>query len=199
MRTPNSKCCICGKLLYRRPCELKKVRYVACIEHRAEAQRLVDITEAQKIALEKGRQKGTNHLTGISKSKESNRKRSDSHKRWCKENPDKVKERAKKIRGQKHYNWKGGASRLNISIRQLTENRKWMENVKKRDTKCVCCGSTDTLESHHIIPLELLISKNGIKNREQARLCHDLWKLENGITVCQKCHYKIHGRKYANK
>lgn len=194
MRTPNCKCVICGKPLYRRPSELAKVRWVACLEHRDEAKRLFGVTEAQKNALGLGREKGTNHLNGIPKSEESNKKRSISIKQKLEQFPEIAIERGKKIRGESHYRWNGGSSRLNVSIRTMNENRKWMDAIKARDKTCVRCGSTENLESHHIVPLAELIEKFGIKNREDARDCDALWGLTNGITLCRKCHYEEHGR-----
>ena len=194
MRTPNCKCVICGKPLYRRPSELAKVRWVACLEHRDEAKRLFGVTEAQKNALNLGREKGTNHLNGIPKSEESNKKRSISIKQKLEQFPEIAIERGKKIRGENHYRWNGGSSRLNVSIRRMNENRKWMDAIKARDKACVRCGSTENLESHHIVPLAELIEKFGIKNREDARNCDALWGLTNGITLCRKCHYKERGR-----
>jgi 5-methylcytosine-specific restriction endonuclease McrA len=196
VRTPNAKCIICEKPLYRRPNELARVRHVACIEHRGQAQKKTGLTKAQQAALAIGRKPGTNHRTGYKHREESKRKASASHKAWCKANPDRLKTRGDKTRGENHYNWKGGSSRLNVAIRRLTENRKWMDAVKARDGKCLSCGSVEELESHHIIPLAVLINTYGITNREQARNCKELWDLKNGMTVCARCHYKTHGRKY---
>ena len=198
MRTPNSKCIICGKPLYRRPSELRKVRYVACYEHREEAKRLFPLTEAQEKSLDLGHEKGTNHLNGIPKSEESKRKRSIAIRRRFTEHPEILIERGKKTRGENHYNWRGGVSRLNSSIRRLTENRKWADAVKERDGKCVNCGSIEILESHHIIPLAQLVEMNGVTDRDMARNTPELWNIENGITLCQPCHYKVHGRTYAD-
>lgn len=196
MRTPNSECLICKKPLYRRKFELAKVRYVACMEHRVEARNRYPQTEKQKEALKLGRTKGDNHLTGIPKSEASNRKRSESHKKWAKENPEKLKARSEKTRGEKHYRWNGGISKLNLSIRRMTENRKWMDAIKARDKKCTECGSEKNLESHHIKPLKELIEKYKIKNRDDARKCKALWDLKNGKTLCRKCHYKLDNRTY---
>ena len=197
MRTLNCKCIICDKPLYRRPFELKKVRYVACMEHRVEAQKLYPLTEKQKEALSLGREKGTNHLEGIPKSKESNEKRSIAHKKWCAENSDKVVARGKKIRGKNHYLWKGGSSKINQSVRLMTENRKWMDIIKERDGCCQKCGSTENLESHHIIPLSQLIEKYGISSRDDAyKHKNKLWDINNGITLCSECHCDEHGRAY---
>ena len=198
MRTPNCECCICGKPLYRRPFELAKVRHVACMAHRGLAQAQSGLTEAQRAGLALGPTPGTNHRTGYVHREESKRKSSDAHKAWCAANPDKVKARGEKTRGENHYKWNGGTSRLNAAIRRLTENRKWMEAVKERDGKCIVCSSVDNLESHHITPLADLVQAHGIINRDQARDCSALWDLGNGMTVCRPCHYKIHGRTYAD-
>ena len=195
MRTPNTNCVICEKPLYRRPFELKKVRYVACMKHRYEAQRLHGQTEAQIEALKLGRL--DNHLTGIPKSEASKRKRSETARRTFTEHPEIAAERGVKIRGENHYLWNGGISKLNDSIRRMTENRKWMDAIKERDKVCVKCGSAEVLESHHLVPLAELLEMNGIESRDDARAKADiLWNLDNGITLCQKCHYKEHGRSY---
>lgn len=196
MRTPNAECCVCGKPLYRRPNELAKVRHVSCLEHRNEAQGKAGLTESQLVALSMGRRPGTNNRTGYKHREESKRKASESHRRWCAENPDKVKARGDKTRGQRHYNWKGGSSRLNSAIRRLTENRNWMDAIKGRDGECLVCGGVENLEAHHIVPLAVLVGVHGITNRDAARECSALWDLANGMTVCSRCHYKIHGRRY---
>ena len=196
MRTPNTTCVICSKPLYRRPFELKKTRHSACMRHRAEAQRREGLTRKQLHALSLGREKGTNHRTGYSHKEESKRKISFGCKLWWVTHPKELKARGIKIRGKKHYSWKGGSSKLNFSIRALTENRKWMDSVKARDRKCKTCGSRRDLESHHKIELAILIKRYRIKNREQARKCKKLWNLRNGKTLCRKYHYKLHGRHY---
>ncbi len=194
-RTPNAKCIVCQKPLYRRPGELARVRHVACMEHRAEAQKLSGITEAQWRGLSLGREKGTNHRAGYKHKESSKQKASASHLQWCAKHPDEVAARGEKTRAELHYNWKGGSARLNVSIRQMDESRRWAEAVRARDGTCAC-GSVQDLESHHVTPLALLIARNRIKNREDARACPALWDLSNGVTVCKKCHYKIHGRHY---
>jgi 5-methylcytosine-specific restriction endonuclease McrA len=168
------------------------------MEHRGLAQAKSGLTEAQRAGLALGSVPGTNHRTGYSHSEESKRKASETHKAWCAANPDKVKARGEKMRGDKHYGWNGGVSRLNIAIRQLTENRKWMDAVKQRDNRCLVCGSIENLESHHITPLAYLVQAYAITSREQARDCQALWDLSNGMTVCRSCHYIIHERTYAD-
>jgi hypothetical protein len=172
------------------------VRHVACITHRAEAQKLSGITEAQQAGLSLGSVKGTNHRAGYTHRDESRRKASESHKAWCAENPERVAARSEKLRGEAHYQWKGGCSKLNTSIRQMTENRRWMDAVKARDRCCKRCGSDELLEAHHRVELATLIERLGIKSRDDARNhAAALWDLSNGETLCQSCHYGEHGRK----
>ena len=54
----------------------------------------------------------------------------------------------------------------------------WAERIKKRDGKCLYCGSNEMLEAHHIMPF----SENYGKRLD----------LDNGITLCKKCHNKKH-------
>lgn len=196
MRTPNCKCCICQKPMYRRPNELERYRHVACIEHRAEAQRKEGQTKKQIAALKLGRTKGKNHLVGVPKSEESKRKRAKAMKLWCANNPDKIKTRSEKTRGSNHYNWKGGTSSLNAAIRRMTEYRNWSRDVRERDGKCVRCDSTMNLDSHHTIPFAELLDEYNITSVENARHCAQLWHIDIGETLCGKCHAKEHGKEY---
>jgi len=199
MRTPNTECVICSKPLYRRPSDRARSRYSACSKHRGEALLKAGLTESQFASLSLGRKPGTNNRTGYKHSEETKRKTSESHKAWCNANPDKVKARGSKTRGDNHYKWKGGSTGINLSIRRMNENRKWMDAVKKRDGKCRSCGSKENLESHHVTPMQVLIEINKITSRGEARECAALWDVSNGITLCRKCHYKLHGRKYEDR
>jgi hypothetical protein len=160
MRTPNCNCVLCDKPLYRRPHEFGNCRYFACMKCRAEAQSVFGVTEAQRKGLSLGTQKGTNFRTGYSHSEESKQKIGESNKRFWKNNPEKAKERGAHLRAEKNVNWRGGITDLNKSIRQMTENRKWMDAVKERDNHmCTRCDSDTNLESHHKQPLSSLIEK----------------------------------------
>lgn len=198
MRTPNTECVICGKPLYRRPKELAKIRYAACLEHRNEAQTRTGLTEAQQVSLMLGRRPGTNNRKGYKHREESKRKISVSHKVWCAANPDKIKARGAKTRGANHYNWKGGISKISCSIRLMTEYRKWANEVVRRDGKCRKCGSEIDLEAHHITPFADIIAAHNIATRQQARECKELWDLNNGIAMCEQCHAEHHGRRYSS-
>lgn len=197
MRTPNTQCHVCAKPLYRRPFELAKIRYVACLEHREVVKKTIEPTEAQKIGLAQGRRAGkVSKLIGTKRTDECKQAISAAHKKWCSENPDRVISRGKKIRGENHYNWKGGADRINAAIRRLTEHGRWIREVKYRDGKCCKCGSVFDLEAHHIKPVEQIIKENQFSSVQDLRDCAELWDLKNGETLCRKCHYETHGKKY---
>ena len=102
MRTPNTKCIICGKPLYRRPNELIKFNFSCCKGCRGEAYKKYPNKESIKN-LELGREKGTNHLKGIPKSETHKKNIKNIMIKWCKDNYDSVIERGKKMRGENHY------------------------------------------------------------------------------------------------
>ena len=192
MRTPNTQCEICQKPLYRRPSDLAKYQAVCCAGCRSALYKKRE--PSPNLIL--GREKGTNHLDGIPKSESHKNKIKNKITEWCKDNPEMVKERGAKISGENHYLWNGGIAVLNQSIRQMTENRNWQMAVKKRDGKCLDCGSESNLEAHHVTPVKAILETNNITNRSEARKCVELWDLKNGITLCRKCHYKLENRTY---
>jgi hypothetical protein len=126
---------------------------------------------------------------------ESRARSSESLKRFWAAHPERAAERGAKLRGENHYRWKGGSSRLNTSIRAMTENRRWMDAVKARDGRCVRCGSVEGLETHHVRSLADLVADLGITCRDDARAqAGALWDISNGETLCAGCHYVEHGR-----
>ena len=64
------------------------------------------------------------------------------------------------------------------------EYRMWRKAVIERDGECVVCGSAENLVAHHIKPFA-----------EYPELRLDL---NNGVTMCSKCHNKLHGLEKKN-
>jgi len=67
----------------------------------------------------------------------------------------------------------------------------WRSDIFTRDNfTCQYCGKRGgKLEAHHIKPFVKIIEENDIKTFRQALKCEELWNLNNGITLCIKCHY----------
>lgn len=83
-------------------------------------------------------------------------------------------------RGERGYWWKGGINKENNKIRNGIEIRLWREAVFARDnwTCQECSKRGETLNAHHIFSF-----KDYLKLRTS---------IENGITLCLKCHKKVH-------
>ncbi|MFZ2152188.1 MAG: HNH endonuclease signature motif containing protein [Minisyncoccia bacterium] len=93
------------------------------------------------------------------------------------------------IRGDKNKNWKGGRTSLRATTRTLAKYLHWRTNIFQRDGyKCVLCGSSGKLHSHHIKPFSLILEENNIVTVDQARDCYELWETSNGQTLCIPCH-----------
>jgi hypothetical protein len=85
-----------------------------------------------------------------------------------------------RTRGKDHWNWKGGATPKNIMIRMSTANKNWRKAVFSRDNyTCQECGKRGVkINAHHIKPFAVY---------PELRFL-----VENGITLCKKCHIELH-------
>lgn len=92
--------------------------------------------------------------------------------------------------GKKHYNWKGGISKVAKLLWQIYEYQKWRSKVFERDKwTCQTCGKRgNNLEAHHIKELYKIMKEYNITTLEQARNCQELWNINNGVTLCEDCH-----------
>lgn len=113
-------------------------------------------------------------------SKESRKKQSNSIKIWCKNNPDKIKERVDKNRGINHYLYKEDRTSIKCQDRRNNPNYKiWRRSCLERDKyKCMVCGKKfskdNQLVVHHIF---------GYAEYPELR-----YNVNNGITLCQEHH-----------
>lgn len=99
-----------------------------------------------------------------------------------------------KLAGPNNRKWRGGITELNNKIRTCTKYTEWRAKVFDRDGyKCKRCGSDKggDLIAHHIKPYRKITKQYSITTFEEALACYELWDIDNGITVCEKCHIEI--------
>lgn len=107
--------------------------------------------------------------------------------------------------GKKHHSWKGGYKSIYDRFRDLTSYWNWRNAVLKRDeSKCQNCNSTNTLEVHHKITIKMLIDSYCSTNKilPEDFTNKDLnnkyfYDIDNGLTLCKECHkehHRLHGR-----
>jgi len=83
-------------------------------------------------------------------------------------------------------------------IRDVTRSKTWRLSVFERDNFLCQMPDCDKIErvlnAHHIKQKITIIQENNIKTLEQALQCKELWDINNGICLCQKCHRSIRGK-----
>ena len=83
------------------------------------------------------------------------------------------------IKGENHWNYQGGITKINFKIRNSLEYKLWRESVFKRDNfTCIWCGNNKSgnLNADHIKPFALY---------PELRFA-----IDNGRTLCVECHKK---------
>lgn len=92
--------------------------------------------------------------------------------------------------GNKSPAWKGGLTPLGSLIRTNFEYRQWRSDVFTRDNfTCQECDIRgDYLHAHHIKSFSSILQFYEITTIEEALKCAELWNINNGITLCKKCH-----------
>lgn len=95
------------------------------------------------------------------------------------------------LKGERNWNWKGGITPLINKIRKLEQYKTWTLEVFRRDQfSCQDCQDKTggNLVAHHLTSFSYLIQQNSITTVERAQECEVLWEIENGVTLCRKCH-----------
>lgn len=86
------------------------------------------------------------------------------------------------LKGDKHWNWKGGATPINAALRHQYEYTEWRKSVYERDNwTCQECGihcKPKNITAHHIKSFH-----------DYPELRYDI---DNGITYCRSCHASLH-------
>ena len=84
---------------------------------------------------------------------------------------------------KKHYDIVGRKSKVNELLRKSMDYINWRKAVFARDNyKCQRCGNNHDLHPHH--------------KKEFAKYPELRFDIENGETLCESCHGKIHGIDY---
>src|SRR3990167_640559 len=94
-------------------------------------------------------------------------------------------------RGEKSYSWRGGTTPLVRLIRRCFKNRQWRSDVFERDDyTCVLCGKRGGwIEAdHYPKTFSMIFHENKITSLEMALECEEFWNINNGRTLCRKCH-----------
>jgi len=159
-------CAWCGKEIYRKQSLLKRAKIYACSKSCS-----TKYTHTGKSTWNKGKKL---HYPVWNKGKN---------------NPLIAKE--------KHHNWKGGVTPLLAEIRNCKEYRAWRSFIFKRDNfTCQICGQRKgNIEAdHYPIQFSKVFYENNILSLSEAVRCKELWDVDNGRTLCKKCH-KQYGKK----
>jgi len=105
------------------------------------------------------------------------------------------------LRGKNNPNWRGGIYPLVKRLRNCPVYKAWRTAVFKRDNyTCRRCNKRGViLNAHHhkkrwSILVKEAIKQNPCMNPYDACICYaPLWRLSNGITLCEICHNKTKG------
>ena len=118
------------------------------------------------------------------------RKHTDKARKNMSEAQKRIGKRPPIHRGKESHLWRGGVTPLNAAIRGCLQYKAWTRSILIKDKfTCVDCGQIGgKLQSHHIKLFSKILRENNIKTLEQALACEELWDINNGRTVCIKCH-----------
>lgn len=105
------------------------------------------------------------------------------------------------ISGKNNPNWRGGISSLNSTIRRSEKYKKWRSEVFERDNyTCIICKQIGRkLNCDHIKPFSIIVKESNIKTLQNAINCKELWNINNGRTLCIKCHTETNTYKTKSK
>jgi len=112
-------------------------------------------------------------------------------KKLSEETKRKMSKAMKGKTGKDSRNWKGGITPIYYQIRNCLKYRQWRLDVFARDDfTCHNCGDNKggNLEAHHIKEFAIIIKEYNIKTLKEALDCEELWNINNGMTLCKKCH-----------
>ena len=118
----------------------------------------------------------------------------------------------KHLKGNKNPNWKGGITSIVRIIRNSDEYINWRNQVFERDNyTCLECKQIgNEIHAHHDKDFHILVEEflqyynqfSPIEDKETlirlAITWQPFWNIDNGKTLCKKCHQKIPTRRLNN-
>ena len=149
---------------------------------------------------EESKRKISEFHTGRPVSKETRKKISESEKGKYISEEIRLKMSESHL-GEKNYNWRGGVSSLSQMIRKCATYKLWQQAVFHKDKfQCQDCGKIGgDLHAHHNYSFHKLMKDYNIQSLGQAVRTEELWDINNGITLCIKCHKKRHKRNQSHE
>jgi hypothetical protein len=156
---------------------------------------LIEMNKSKKM-----RELVSKALTGRIRTKEHCKHLSESKKgKYLGENSILFGKRGKDTPGYK--NPKDRIMPLMLAIRSSCRNKQYIQDGFSRDGySCKKCGDNKggNLNFHHKKSFNTIYTENHIQSLEGAYNCPEFWDLNNGITLCRKCHEEFH-KKYGWK
>jgi len=165
-------------------------------------------TEETKRKMSESHKGNAGYWEGKKHTEEQNRKNSESNRGRIPWNKGLTKETDKRIRiqgkhnseaqrgkfGEKAHNWKGGITPIEREIRASTIYSLWRKAIFLRDKfQCQECGQiSGKLNVHHKKAFAKILQYYEITTWEEVLKCEELWDIDNGITLCEKCHKEKH-------
>ncbi|MBT7928634.1 hypothetical protein HN682_01770 [Candidatus Peregrinibacteria bacterium] len=97
------------------------------------------------------------------------------------------------VRGDMCGAWKGGITDLRYGIRTSRDYKLWRTACFKRENYiCELCDQHGGyLEVHHLKSFADIIDEFKVTSLEEAKICHELWDIDNGQVLCKECHNNI--------
>lgn len=131
------------------------------------------------------------YMLGKKHSKETKRKMSKAKKNFIPWNKGKI---CPQISGANKPNWKGGVTFIAMQIRKHFLYRQWRSDIFTRDEfTCQECNQRGgRLHAHHIKTFSSILQFYEITTLNEALECEELFNINNGVTLCKKCHKKLH-------
>jgi len=138
----------------------------------------------------RGRKKGFKHSKETKKKiSKANKGQKPTYGMLGKKHSLKTRKRISRYVGEMRWNYRGNITTLNKRIYDSYKYRQWRSDIFTRDDfTCQKCREKGYIEAHHLKEFSKIMIENNIITLEQALNCEEFWNINNGLTLCKKCH-----------